>query len=92
MENLTRKEIEDPEFIDECVQKNFASLESLPNSLPPIFHTLVFQRSKGELRVTSRNKSIASNFEKQKRIASNKENPRRFEKQKRIASKVVLRL
>ncbi|GBN95601.1 hypothetical protein AVEN_123417-1 [Araneus ventricosus] len=75
-ENVTQKEIEDPAFINECVEKDFAFLKSSPNSLPPIFHTLVFQRNKRELRVTSRNKSIASNFEKQKRIASDKEKPR----------------
>ncbi|GBM28100.1 hypothetical protein AVEN_176596-1 [Araneus ventricosus] len=56
MENVTRKEIEDPAFINECVEKNFAFLKSLPNSLPPIFHTLVFQRNKRELKATSRNK------------------------------------
>ncbi|GBM88404.1 hypothetical protein AVEN_91097-1 [Araneus ventricosus] len=86
MENVTRTEIEDPAFINECVEKNFVSLKSLSNSLPPISHTLVFQKNKRELRVTSKNKSIASNFEKQKSIVSNKANPRSFEKQKRIAS------
>ncbi|GBN99442.1 hypothetical protein AVEN_89934-1 [Araneus ventricosus] len=96
MENVARKEIEDPAFINECVEKNFAFLKSLPNSVPQFFHTLVFQRNKRDLRVTrrnkresrvsSRNKSIASNFEKQKSIVSNKGNPRSFEKQKRIAS------
>ncbi|GBM50069.1 hypothetical protein AVEN_138848-1 [Araneus ventricosus] len=90
MEIVTRKEIEDPAFINECVEKNSAFLKSLPNSLPPIFHTLVFQRNKRELRITSRNKresrvtskkkNIASDFEKQKSIASN------FEKQRSIAS------
>ncbi|GBM03870.1 hypothetical protein AVEN_231332-1 [Araneus ventricosus] len=83
-ENVSRKEIEDTAFINECAEKNFASLKSLPNSSAPIFHTLVFQRNKKELSVTSRNKSIASNFEKQKSIETNKENPRCLEKQKRI--------
>ncbi|GBN26165.1 hypothetical protein AVEN_33959-1 [Araneus ventricosus] len=96
LENVTRKDVEDPAFINECVKKNFAFLKSLPNSLPSIFHKLVFQRNKSELiitfrnkresRVTPRNKSIASNLQKQMSIASNKENPRSFRKQKRIAS------
>ncbi|GBO26426.1 hypothetical protein AVEN_76983-1, partial [Araneus ventricosus] len=34
MENVTRKEREDPAFINECVEKNFSFLESLSNSLP----------------------------------------------------------
>ncbi|GBN84641.1 hypothetical protein AVEN_246786-1 [Araneus ventricosus] len=56
MENATRKEIDDPAFITECVGKNFAFLKLLPNSLLSIFRTLVFQRNKRELRVTLRNK------------------------------------
>ncbi|GBN61333.1 hypothetical protein AVEN_161993-1 [Araneus ventricosus] len=58
MENVTRKEIEDLAFINECVEKNFAFLKSLPNSFPTVFHTLVFRRSKRELRVTTRNKRV----------------------------------
>ncbi|GBO46543.1 hypothetical protein AVEN_177633-1 [Araneus ventricosus] len=53
MEKVTRKEIEVPAFINECMEKNFAFLESLPNSLPPISHTLDFQRNKRELREIS---------------------------------------
>ncbi|GBN31078.1 hypothetical protein AVEN_61354-1 [Araneus ventricosus] len=56
MENATRKETENPALINECVEKNFAFLKSLPNSLPTIFHLVVFQRTKRELRVTLRNK------------------------------------
>ncbi|GBO30965.1 hypothetical protein AVEN_216589-1, partial [Araneus ventricosus] len=47
---VAREEIEDPLFINECAEENFAFLKSVPNSLPPIFHTLVFQRNKRELR------------------------------------------
>ncbi|GBL95935.1 hypothetical protein AVEN_227159-1 [Araneus ventricosus] len=75
MENVTRKEIEDPAFINECVEKNFAFLKSLPNSLPPIFHTLVFQRNKRELRVTSRNKRelrATSRNKRESRVTSKK--------------------
>ncbi|GBL79719.1 hypothetical protein AVEN_18244-1 [Araneus ventricosus] len=64
MENVTRKETEDPAFINECIEKNFAFLKSLPNSLPPNFQSLVFQRNKRELGVNSR-KKIESNFEEQ---------------------------
>ncbi|GBM95185.1 hypothetical protein AVEN_36081-1 [Araneus ventricosus] len=56
VENVTRKETEHPAFINECVEKNFAFLKSVPNSLPPILHILVFERNERELRVTSRNK------------------------------------
>ncbi|GBM10997.1 hypothetical protein AVEN_1332-1 [Araneus ventricosus] len=69
MQNATRKEIEDPAFINECVEKNFAFLKSLPNSLPPIFHTLVFQRNKRELRVTSRNKRELRVTSRNKRVS-----------------------
>ncbi|GBM77976.1 hypothetical protein AVEN_239502-1 [Araneus ventricosus] len=55
MENVTRKEIQDPAFIKECVEKNLAFWKSLP----PIFHTLVFQRNKRELRVTKKNKRVS---------------------------------
>ncbi|GBN71559.1 hypothetical protein AVEN_99085-1 [Araneus ventricosus] len=33
MENVTRKEIDDPAFINKCVEENFAFLKSLPNSV-----------------------------------------------------------
>ncbi|GBO30294.1 hypothetical protein AVEN_112905-1, partial [Araneus ventricosus] len=69
MENVARKEIEDPAFINECVEKNFAFLKSLP----PIFHTLVFQRNKRELRVTSRNKRelrVTSRNKRELRVTS----------------------
>jgi hypothetical protein len=31
--NITRKQIEDRQFVEECVEKNFAFLKSLPNSV-----------------------------------------------------------
>ncbi|GBN78891.1 hypothetical protein AVEN_245230-1 [Araneus ventricosus] len=65
MENVTRKEIEDPAFINECVEKNFAFLKSLP----PIFRTLVFQRNKRELRVTSRNKRALRVTSRNRRVS-----------------------
>ncbi|GBM65500.1 hypothetical protein AVEN_223595-1 [Araneus ventricosus] len=38
MENVPRKEIEDPAFINECVEKNFAFLKSLPISVAYWLH------------------------------------------------------
>ncbi|GBN93811.1 hypothetical protein AVEN_175587-1 [Araneus ventricosus] len=70
VEDVTRKEIEDPAFINECVEKNLAFLKSPPNSSPPIFHTLVFQRNERELRVTSRNEreSLVTCFEATRKL------------------------
>ncbi|GBM18706.1 hypothetical protein AVEN_9000-1 [Araneus ventricosus] len=68
MENVTRKEIEDPTFINECVEQNFASLKSLP----PIFHTLVFYRNKRGLRVTSRNKRVSRVTKRIREVSRNK--------------------
>ncbi|GBM29985.1 hypothetical protein AVEN_167455-1 [Araneus ventricosus] len=87
MENVIRKEIEDPAFINGCVEKNFAFLKSLPNSLPPICHTLVFQRNKRELRAISRNKRELGVTSKNKRelraTSSNKRELRITSKNKR---------
>ncbi|GBM96611.1 hypothetical protein AVEN_229801-1 [Araneus ventricosus] len=76
MENVTRKEIDYPAFISECVEKNFAFLKSLPSSLPPIFPTLEFQKNKRELRVTSRNRETSRNERELRVTKRNRETSR----------------
>ncbi|GBN89759.1 hypothetical protein AVEN_235204-1 [Araneus ventricosus] len=76
MDDVTRKEIEDSALINECVEKNFAFLTSLPNSLPSIFHTLVFWRNKRELRVTSRNKRESRVTKRNRETSRNKRESR----------------
>ncbi|GBM42779.1 hypothetical protein AVEN_81598-1 [Araneus ventricosus] len=106
MENVTWKEIEDLAFVNECVDKNFAFLKSLPNSLPSIFDTSVSQGNKRELRVTLRNKRESRVTLRKKRVSrvtkiireasrnkgESRVTKKNFEKQKRHTSKVVLRL
>ncbi|GBM05129.1 hypothetical protein AVEN_197695-1 [Araneus ventricosus] len=96
MGKVSRKEIQDPTFINACAEKNFAFLKSLTNSLSPIFHTLIFQRNKRIESNFEEQKRNESNFEEQKRNESNfeeqKRNESNFEKQKSHASKVVIRL
>ncbi|GBN79818.1 hypothetical protein AVEN_162544-1 [Araneus ventricosus] len=71
MENVTRKEIEDPAFINECVEKILAFLKSFPQ----VFHTLVFRRYKKELRVTTRNKRVPRVTEREyEKLRGTKEN------------------